>query len=134
MFMINAKSLCILINTCILIVIIISNITTVDDKDPSSLGTTTISIYHSTYRDQNAINFFWNTMEYWWHLCLFKITSKIVSNWCYPTLIKIAVINSEIALLYWHNRMMILRSKYFFLHIVLACLVFCVYQRIHNIS
>ena len=62
--MINAKSLCILINTCILIVIIISNITTVDDKDPSSLGTTTISIYHSTYRDQNAINFFdiqWNT-------------------------------------------------------------------------
>ena len=110
--MINAKSLCILINSCILIVIIISNITTLDDKNPSSLGTTTLSIYHSTYSYQNGIEFFSNTMEYWWHLCLDKITSKIVSNWCYPTLIKIVVINSEIALLYRHNGMMILLSKF----------------------
>ena len=43
----------------------ISNITTLDDKNPSSLGTTTLSTYHSTYRYQNAINMFfeiqWNT-------------------------------------------------------------------------
>ena len=79
-FMMNAKSFCILINLCILIVMIIGNITTLDEK-PFQLG------YHNAFNISFKISLqkchkyvFWHTTEYWGHLCLHKISSKVVSN------------------------------------------------------